>query len=211
MRLWIAPLALLLIGTSAIPGRPSFICKGNLSAAERAICSDPELSAWDRAMAKVYRLTDRSDVELANRQSAWLARRDRCGAKRTCLLAFYRKWSGFSAPVSGVGLSLHRQGTDPVDPSDLEVMPIYGTWYYFSIEALSIRNSETGTVHTGSIAGVFDLRGGNAKFDEAPGDPYVCRFRIARKGPRYWTIDEEDAQATCAGLGVYFTGDYQAI
>ena len=210
MRLWIALLALLLIGASAIPGRSSFPCKGKLNPAERAICADPELAAWDRAMAKVYRLIDQSDLGVAERQSAWLAARNRCAGKRPCLLRAYRKWPGFSMPVSGAGLSHHRQGTDPGEPADLEVMHIYGNWYYFSVEALFIRDAANGNVNTGSIAGVFALSGGKARFDEEPGQPYVCRFTIEQNGPRFWTIDQSDAGSQCGGVGVYLSGEYRA-
>ena len=213
MRLWIAPLALMLIGAAAVPGRPSFPCKGKLSAAEGAICADPELVAWDRAMAKVYRLSGKSDTSdpyLAERHSAWLAERNRCGGKRPCLLSTYRKWPGFSAMVSGVGLSHHRQGTDPAEPADLEVMHIYGNWYYFSVDALFIRDAANGNVNTGSIAGVFALSGGKARFDEEPGQPYVCRFTIEQNGPRFWTIDQSDAGSQCGGVGVYLSGEYRA-
>lgn len=210
MRLWIALLAVLLIGASAIPGRPSFACKGNLNAAERAICADPELAAWDRAMAKVYRVTDKSDPYVTERQSTWLAARNRCGAKRPCLLGVYRNWRGFSEPVGGVGLSHHRQGNDPAEPADLEVMHIYGNWYYFSVEALFIRDAANGNVNMGSVAGVFALRGGKARFDEEPGQPYVCRFTIMRNGLRFWTIDQSDAGSQCGGMGVYLSGEYRA-
>ena len=209
MRLWIALIALLLIGASAVPNRPSFACKGNLSPAERAICADPELAAWDRAMAKVYRLTDKADQWQNERHSAWLAQRNRCGAKRACLLNAYRKWPGFEVPVGGLGLSLHRQGTDPSEPAYLEVMHIYGPWYYFSVEALSIRDAENGNVNTGSVAGVFALRGNQAWFDQDPGEASGCRFRIIRNAPRHWTIDKEDVGSLCGGMGVYLSGDYR--
>lgn len=210
MRALLALLALMLLGAAAPSAKPSFSCSGRVSPTEAAICADPELAAWDRAIAKVYRLTDRSDPGLAARQSAWLSKRDRCGAKRTCVLAAYRTWQGFTEPVSGVGLSLHRKGTDPSDPADLEVMQVYGSWFYFSIQALSIRDAEAGNVHDGSIAGVVELRAGKAKFDESPDDPYACRFRITRSALHYWTIDEEEAQSTCAGQGVYFSGEYRS-
>ena len=209
MRTLLAFLALLLLGAAVPSAKPSFSCSGRVSPTEATICADPELAAWDRAIAKIYRLTDRSDPGIATRQSAWLSKRDRCGAKRTCVLAAYHTWPGFAEQVSGVGLSLHRQGTDPADPADLEVMQVYGSWFYFSIQALSIRDAEAGNVHDGSIAGVVELHGGAAKFDQALGDPYACRFRIVRKGPRDWTIDHEEAQSACAGMGVYFAGDYR--
>lgn len=210
MRIWIAPLVLLLIGAAAVPGRPSFPCKGKLSAAEGAICADPELAAWDRAMARVYRLIDKSDTWQAGRHAAWLAQRNRCGSQRPCLLTAYRKWPGFSALVSGVGHSFHRQGTDPAEPADLEVMHIYGAWHYFSVEALFIRDAANGNVNTGSVSGVFALRDGKASFDEQPGQPYVCRFNITRNAPRQWTIDESAADSQCGGMGVYLSGEYRA-
>jgi hypothetical protein len=54
------------------------------------------------------------------------------------------------------------------------------------------------------------LRGGKAKFDQSPGDPYACRFQLTRVSAKSWTIDNEDAQSLCGGLGVYFAGDYRA-
>ena len=202
--------ALALTGAAVPAAKPSFTCKGQLTPSEQAICTDPELAAWDRAMAKVYRLTDKSGESPTQIQKNWLTERDTCGPDRACVLSAYRKWPGFDQSIVGVGTDLHREGTDPNDPADLEVMQFYGSWFYFTVEALHIRDAKIGAVNTGSFSGVLEMSNGEATYDEDPGFQYACRFRIARKSNRHWTIDQFDGHAICGGLNVYMAGDYRA-
>ena len=206
MKCLLTIICFILLGAAAPAAKPSFSCNKRLTKSEQAICADPELAAWDRAVSKVYGLIDKPAELAISEQKDWLAQRDACGSNRDCLLGAFRKWPGFEVPVTGFGMELHRQGTDPIEPADLEVMPIYGTWYYFSVNAQHIRGEN---VHTGSFAGAIDLHNGEAKFDEMPGEQYACRFRIARISSSHWTIDQFDSDAMCGGLNVYMAGDYR--
>lgn len=71
----------------ALP-RPSFDCTKAATPAERTICADVDLAAWDRSLAlawKTARQRRPDDATLGTAQSAWLQERGRCGTDRDCL------------------------------------------------------------------------------------------------------------------------------
>jgi hypothetical protein len=71
--------------------RPSFPCEGVSNAAQRLICADRALAALDVETASLYRRARDNAVDtapLADEQSAWLLRRDRCGSVE-CIRASY--------------------------------------------------------------------------------------------------------------------------
>lgn len=72
----------------------SFRCDGELSAVEKTICVDPELSALDTRLAGMYWLElamTSSKNELRSRQVAWLKeKRSKC-SDESCLAIAYRK------------------------------------------------------------------------------------------------------------------------
>lgn len=75
-------------------GRPAFNCSRVRSRAERMICSDERLAAFDRVMASLYdRALDDSDRQtraaLRGTQNRFFARRDRCRSTG-CVAAVYR-------------------------------------------------------------------------------------------------------------------------
>jgi hypothetical protein len=80
------PLILLAMSVADLP---SFTCEPTNSLTEAAICGDPELAAYDRAMALAYH---RMKPAARATQRAWLAERNRCAnAKnvRICLRQSY--------------------------------------------------------------------------------------------------------------------------
>lgn len=68
--------------------RPSFDCSKAASASEHAICANDRLARLDRAIADAFvELRRNPDLaeELPKEQTAFLARRDACGADTLCL------------------------------------------------------------------------------------------------------------------------------
>lgn len=83
-----AGLAALLSAPASAVERPSFDCSMAVSPTEKAICGNDRLARLDRAIAQAYRKL-RADPnlteELTKEQTAFLARRDTCGADVICL------------------------------------------------------------------------------------------------------------------------------
>lgn len=77
--------------TEAEKPEASFPCDEAGSPAEKAICSDRELAAWDRSVAEALRQaldrrTDGGDRErIMKSQAAWKAQRDKCGTEAACI------------------------------------------------------------------------------------------------------------------------------
>ena len=62
--------------------QPSFSCAAAVNQVERAICADPRLSALDAQTASLYQRARANAADtgtLADEQTAWLYRRNRCG------------------------------------------------------------------------------------------------------------------------------------
>jgi uncharacterized protein YecT (DUF1311 family) len=78
--------------TAHLPAaKPSFSCGDASNAAQKLICGDRALVALDVQTASLYRQARENVVDtapLADEQSAWLLRRDRCGSVE-CLRASY--------------------------------------------------------------------------------------------------------------------------
>jgi uncharacterized protein YecT (DUF1311 family) len=71
--------------------KPSFSCADASNAAQKLICTDRALAALDAQTASLYRRARENVVDtapLADEQSAWLLRRDRCGSAE-CLRESY--------------------------------------------------------------------------------------------------------------------------
>lgn len=72
------------------PPRASFACEKASSPAEKTICSDVELAAWDRSVAEALRqVLDYKEADdkarILREHMAWKAERDKCGTERECL------------------------------------------------------------------------------------------------------------------------------
>lgn len=209
MRSLAALFALLLLAATAPAVRPSFSCSGTLTSSEKAICADPELAAWDRAVARVYRVQTRDGGVSLVDQRRWIADRNRCGADRTCLLKVHREWLGWQSQSGGFGTVYQRADSTRNDYADLEVLPIYDGWIYFSISAIHMQGSETLGVHAWESWGLIELKDGKATFDEEPGDNYACRFHIERTRKDHWLIDVFGENTQCGGLNVTMNGEYR--
>lgn len=71
--------------------KPSFPCAGVSNPAQKLICADRALAALDVETASLYQKARENAVDtapLADEQSAWLLRRDRCGSVE-CIRASY--------------------------------------------------------------------------------------------------------------------------
>lgn len=91
------------------PSGPSFNCARAALPVEIAICNDTGLSRLDRQMAGLYAQLERSTTAvgrgmLQQRQREWLARRNACGAGRTCIAAAY------TTAISRLQRDLDQQG-----------------------------------------------------------------------------------------------------
>lgn len=188
---------------------PSFSCSRASTPTEKVICSDPELAAWDRAHAQVYRQLDHGWDMTLPQQREWLAMRDKCVANKPCLLATYRDWPGFRHVMGGVGTAYERIGTGRRDPASINILPIHGQWYFFSLTALHQQTSDPGSTNTGLISGLVELDRGTATYSEGPED-HDCRFHL-RKTPRGWEIEEFGTSSQCGGLNVFVSGTYVSM
>lgn len=206
MRALLAFAALMLIGAAApTAAGPSFSCEGALSASEAAICSDPELAAWDRAVAQLYPFQRSQGAVTPAEQREWLTRRDRCGSDRLCLRSAVMDWPGFPAP-SGYGSRFDRRSGR--DFASLEVAALGGGWYVFSVTAIHIVLDSKGrevTANTGDAYGVFRLIAGNARFDSDPSQQMACKVDFSRQGLGWRLADN----GQCGGLNVTLSGHYQ--
>ena len=209
MKSLVALLMLLLLGATRPANQPSFSCTAALALAESAICSDPELAAWDRAVAKVYRVLSRDGGVSFVDQRRWLDERNRCAADRTCLLKAYREWDGWQSQAVGFGNVYTRSGSTYADSAVIEILPIFDGWMYFSINAIHVQDARIGAVNDGGAWGLLELRNGRATYDQEPGAPYGCRFHIEKAKQGRWLIKEFDFANSCGGLNVTLSGEYR--
>ncbi len=199
--------ALLLLGAAAPADRPSFACIGTLTSTEKVICTDPELAAWDRSVAKVYRVQTRDGGVSFVDQRRWIADRNRCGADRACLLKVHREWLGWQSEAAGFGTLYIREKTEPRDPASLEILQIFDGWLFYSLSALHVQNAPDG-INDGQSWGLVRLRNGKATVTNAPGKDYGCRFKL-EKIKNGWAIEEFGQTAGCGGLNVFLSGEYR--
>jgi uncharacterized protein len=85
---------------------PSFDCRGDTNAVERAICGDSSLSARDRMLSETYyRLADTlpqpERFALRDQQRDWMRRRNACGNLVPCLANAYDQRIGQLRALSG--------------------------------------------------------------------------------------------------------------
>ena len=204
MRLAAALLAPLLLAAAGPADSPSFACTGPLNPSEAAICADPELAAWDRAVALLYPIQIKQGAVTPAEQREWLELRDRCADDRVCLRATYQSWRGFPAP-SGYGSRFDRRSGR--DIASLEVAPLGGDWYAFSVTAIHIVQDRKGrplTANDGGADGVFRLVAGKGQFDSQPGEEMACRVEFEKQPSGWWLEDN----GQCGGLNVTLNGEY---
>ena len=111
------------LGTTNFSHAASFNCAKATTETEIAICNDPDLSALDELMSKLYSQAlrsndwryfdeDKDDSELINSQRLAIKSQIQCGRNNACLLKFYR--SRIFEILTTLGLNLENYREDPV-------------------------------------------------------------------------------------------------
>jgi hypothetical protein len=211
---------------------PSFSCAGRLMETERAICSDPALSAYDRAMTWAHARGWLPSEVSKGRQSQWLAQRNACAGRNSCILDAYHSWISRldfeMAPSSNferTGLA-DNHGDDNLlgslqspsgsvtqlgDRGELFVQPMGGNWFLFRVHATHSYDPHDGrgpNVSTGDMTGLVQLsRGGGTWYADLV-SPKSCSVRLIRVSPDRWRIIET---GVCSGLGATSTGSYRKV
>ena len=67
----------------------SFDCSKATIEAEKAICADLHLGAWDELLSNKWSTIEKNN-ELINSQKSWLTIRDQCGSDKECIAALYK-------------------------------------------------------------------------------------------------------------------------
>jgi hypothetical protein len=195
--------ALLLLGATGPVRQPSFSCQGALTPTEQAICADPELAAWDRAIDVLYprQLKERGITRV--QQKEWLDRRNTCAADPTCIRRSYGAWPGYPGDPGWPSFSRRAR----YDTGTLSIAPLGGGWYGFSIQAIHIvfdRRGKMLTANEGNFDGVVLVRNGRGHFSSEPGSEFSCEIDFALRADG-WRIADN---GQCGGLNVILDGDY---
>ncbi|MDP8912649.1 MAG: hypothetical protein M3N39_03620 [Pseudomonadota bacterium] len=208
---------------------PSFRCVDSLSQTEKLICSDAELSAYDRAVTYAYLNKWRLDeFDVASNQRNWLRYRDRCGGKKSCLLRAYKEWIR-DASSTPFGTQLRRVAGPPKDigdlllgslqsptgavtplrdSGDLSIKELGGEWYLFVASAIHFYDPHDGRGENFSDSGaqgLVHLTNGRGTFVDDPSMKYPCVLEITKLPKGAWKLVEE---GVCSGVGSSLTGIY---
>lgn len=196
-----------LYAQAALP--PSFRCAPPLTQTEHTICRDPELAAYDRAMAWANRRGWRSGQSTRTGQRGWLSRRDACGGRRDCILASYREWideldwPDFREP------SLERLDKGE-DWRSLYVRSLGEGWFLFSVTAIHIYDPRDGrgkNMSDAGATGVVHLTDGRGVWFRDPAASISCGMGMTRLSARRWRLIE--ISRWCGGVGATVSGDYR--
>jgi uncharacterized protein len=188
----------------AAPGPgPSFDCARAAAPAERMICADPRLAAYDRALAALYRAeaARAGRARAAATQRQWLAERNRC-ATPDCLLERHHGRFLDLAAADNIDAQMLRSETDR--DAFLQIAPIGGGWYMFYATDIWVYPGG-GNANTAESGGVFRLAGTTGAF-ESDG----CRLRFQPLPGRRWRVTESgpDGDRCAGGLNTSHTGIY---
>jgi len=212
-------------GSPTASHAPSFRCEADLSQTEQLICSDAELSAYDRGVAYAFSRSWRLlEGRVASNQRDWLRRRDRCGTRRDCVLQAYKDWVQDSTGAS-LGTELRRvagssddsgdyfletfqsppgEVTQLSDSGQLSMKALGDDWYFFAARALYIYDPHDGrgsNVSDSGAQGLVYLTNGRGTFV----DEYSCALKITKLPKGAWKLVE---QGGCSGVGSSLTGIY---
>jgi hypothetical protein len=199
-----ALLTLVLIGAAQTAVPPSFGCAGSLSASEDAICGDAELAAWDRAIALWFKVGRTANSITVAQQRNWLLQREKCQSDKSCLRQTFTEWPGLHAS-SRWGQNFERPARN--DTAGLEIAPIGGGWYAFSIEAIHLVVDRRGrfiTANDGNADGVVLISAGRGRFEQDPSEDYSCRVNFLQQAGAWVLADD----GSCGGIGVTMNGRY---
>lgn len=196
-------MSLLLAFLAAAAGAaPSFACARATSYAERAICGDSELAAYDRAIARLYRASGGGRAVRAQRE--WLAERDRC-RDPDCL---FDRHQGRLFELATEGVFPARSLRSQTDrDADLALAPIGGGWFMFRATDLWVYPGGD-NANTAETAGIFRLQGTTGEYRPRDG----CRIRFDRLPRGRWRLTERRPASgiACGGLNTSHSGMYGA-
>lgn len=180
---------------ASIAGAPSFACGPTNSQVEAAICSDPELAAYDRAMALTY---PRMKPGLRATQRAWLAERDKCASAKRVQSCIRRAYAGrltefgmFSSDrkaANAVGITFAR--VKEYGPGELKILDIGGGEfvYYLSFTRFNFdRDPDHPDEVSDDTFGVLRMRDGIGR-QVATNE---CRFSLKQHG-KGWIVSNSD-------------------
>jgi hypothetical protein len=208
---------------------PSFSCAGRLTETEAAICSDPALSAYDRAMAWAFARGWLPLFGKSGGQAQWLAQRNACAGRNSCIVAVYHSWisqldfekaPSYNFQRTG---SVNNHGEDLMlgslqsptgsvkrlgDWGELFVQPIDSDWFLFRVFVTHSYDPHDGlgsNVSTGDVTGLVRLTKGSGTWSSDIESPDSCSVRLIRISLDRWRIIEG---GLCSGLGATLTGNY---
>ena len=188
---------------------PSFSCAGQLTETELAICADPVLSAYDRAMAWAYARAWHSMAANHGGQSQWLVQRNACAGHKMCLVAAYHAWIGELDFDEAPAPNFMRTGL--VDTGELFVQSIGGDWILFRVNANHIFHPHDGlgpNVSTGEVTGLVQLSKGAGVWNSDLNSPDSCAVQLSRLPKDRWRAIE---RGVCSGLGATLSGIYRRL
>jgi uncharacterized protein len=124
----IIALSFMLAASPAVAATPSWCSAQTLNPSERTICADENLGRLDLQLNEAYREALRVAPDLDQRD--WLAERNRCGRRLTCLEDAYRSritelWAVAAGWPARAGDDALRQGAGQA-PDHVHVLPPSG-------------------------------------------------------------------------------------
>ncbi len=189
------------VGASATA--QSFDCGKAMTAVEKMICADADLSKLDTDMAQAFKAARRTLDVAAIGQVAWLKDvRNRC-ATAGCLRDAYRKriadLGSLNSPWSTEGLAGEwtRLGDAPYAGASLSILSVTATGFAFELAASS-------GAHSGLIEGTAVKSAAGAAFID---DQTKCEVRFRRVGDRL-VVSTSPKCASMGGMGVTFDGEF---
>ena len=199
----------LIVIAASIADLPSFPCGTTNSPIEAFICHDPELAAYDRAMALAY---PRMKPPARATQKAWLAERNLFGGARkvkVCLRRLYTDrllmgggiFGTRENPANASVLTFLRSNAD--GPGGLALLDVgggksvYHLWASFFSYAYDPDHPQE---ISGDIFGVIEMVGGVGHEVATR----LCEFTIKRRGSG-WIISDADP---CLGANNNPNGTY---
>jgi uncharacterized protein len=193
-----AALAGQLLATVPVPG-PSFACRAAATRAERMICADPWLRAFDLGVARFHAAARRGPGAV-RAQRAWLAERDAC-ATPACLRAALAERLWRLSEMAGPAVPRYRD--DDADAA-MAIADLGQGWYAFG----AVGYWHGPTVNSAAASGVFHLAGDRGEIPAA--SPDDCAFTFTRLAHDRWRLAAHPPAAggTCGGMNATVEGTY---
>lgn len=187
--------------------RPSFPCDGPLIPAERVICENTDLVAFDRAVAWAFVRKRESHSTDIKEQNLWLKRRNACDDNYSCLAQTYRDWFQGLDQIIEIGPRFARTGGQS---GNFRFRQVGDGWFLFQADAIYVYDSANGkgpNFSDSSASGVVHMEKGKAFWDSEPGHAGSCKVEMTKLSQRAWRLVEIDRG--CSGLGSTLSGTYR--